>query len=120
MAVQKFEFSDHRVPVEIAGQPYSVDCSTSAQAFILEQNTKLKSMIEDIKHGKATEQDAVALVKQTFDRIIGEGAVDSIFSGREVTADDVADLSLFIRDVYTRYNSDRDKKIAGTPAKKRK
>lgn len=119
MSNMKFEFSSHSVNVEIAGETYAADCSTEAQAFIRAQNEKAKSVIEAIKQGEQDAQAAIAVYKTTLDRVLGDGAIDRIFAGREMSADDVVDLALFIRDVYVKYNEDTQRRIAGTSKKKK-
>lgn len=109
----KFEFSRHTQPVEIEGEAYELDCSTAAQAYICEKNAENRRLIERIKRGESSPDEAVSLMKDVFERILGAGSVERIFRERTCTVDDLTDLALFVRDAYRAYNSEYQKRLEG-------
>ncbi len=101
----KFEFIAHEVGVEIQGKQYFVDCSTDAQGFVRKQNEKMKQLLDEIRAGEKSEEDAVSLLAETLAYVFRGEGVDGLLSGRSV--DDLSDLAVFVAGVFERFNRNR-------------
>ena len=107
MSTPRFDFSDHIQEVDIAGNLFKMNCSTKTGDFLQKVGANLRSMATDLKSGKITEENVIDYCKSVFDTILGQGATDTIFSGRERTIDDASDLLLYLTQVARSYQENR-------------
>lgn len=113
MDIQKFEFINYNVDVEIAGHIFSLECTSETGDFIKETANRLRSLSSEIAAGTARPTDALEYGATVIDRLLGEGACDKIFDGRKRRLDDVSDICMFLTNVAVKFQQERAAKKNG-------
>lgn len=102
METQIFEFKDYRVPVQIAGIPFSLDCSADTGVLLKESGGELYRLARGLQHGDDP-QEAMDYCCQLLDTLLGDGAVEKIFSQRKKTLRDVVEVCSWLTDLAIKY-----------------
>lgn len=118
MDKQKFEFTNYDVEVEIAGQTFTMDCSTETGDFFEKLAERLKNLAVEIHNGTKGSDDALQVGLEAIDHILGDGASEKIFAGRKKRMCDVSDVCLFLTETANKFHAERAK-IVGNRAQRR-
>lgn len=118
MDKQKFEFSNYDVEVEIAGQTFTMDCSSDSGDYFKQIAVDLKKMATEISMGTKTADDAVEYGLKAIDHLLGDGAAEKVFANRKRRLSDVTDVCLFLTETANKFHAERAK-IAGNRALRR-
>lgn len=87
--MKKFSFG---VPTEICGKVYNLDLTgTGVEKEVKRIDARMKKALDDARKTGNVE-DAVELARQFVDTVLGKGSFEEIFTGRDISAFDVASL----------------------------
>lgn len=118
MTTQKFEFVDYNVDLDIAGQSFTMDCSSETGDYLKGVAVELRSLAAALGNGEKTVDDAVNYGTDVIDHLLGDGAAARIFATREKRMSDIADLCMWLTEVATKFQKERAK-ISGNRAERR-
>lgn len=118
MTTQKFEFIDYNVNLDIAGQSFTMDCSSETGDYLKVVAAELRSLAAALSDGEKTVDDAVNYGTEVIDHLLGDGAAASIFATRKKRMSDIADLCMWLTEVATKFQKERAK-ISGNRAERR-
>lgn len=111
MEKRVFEFAARTTPVTIAGHDFVLDCSTKTGDYLKGAGIGLEAMAQEIKAGTKTPGDAIAYGMEIIDHLLGDGAADTIFEGRERTISDLMDVCVFLAETAAEYQTERQKTV---------
>ena len=118
MTTQKFEFVDYNVDLDIAGQSFTMDCSSETGDYLKGVAAELRSLAAAIANGEKTVDDAVSYGTNVIDHLLGDGAAARIFATRKKRMSDIADLCTWLTGVATKFQEERAR-ISGNRAARR-
>ena len=118
MTTQKFEFIDYNVNLDIAGQSFTMDCSSETGDYLKSVAAELRSLATALSNGEKTVDDAVSYGTEVIDHLLGDGAATRIFATRKKRMSDIADLCMWLTEVATKFQKEREK-ISGNRAERR-
>ncbi len=118
MTTQKFEFVDYNVDLDIAGQSFTMDCSSETGDYLKGVAAELRSLAAALANGEKTVDDAVNYGTDVIDHLLGDGAADRIFAARKKRMSDIADLCMWLTEVATKFQKERAR-ISGNRAERR-
>lgn len=118
MTTQKFEFVDYNVDLDIAGQSFTMDCSSETGDYLKGVAAELRSLAAALANGEKTVDDAVNHGTDVIDHLLGDGAADRIFAARKKRMSDIADLCMWLTEVATKFQKERAR-ISGNRAERR-
>jgi len=94
--VKTFEFRNYTLDLNIAGNPFTVNCVAELIEAVQAHQGALAQLATQISDGTKTSADAITLCKEILADILGESAFDRIFADREPTLTDVSDVLRFV------------------------
>lgn len=109
MNIQKFEFVNYDVDVEIGGITFKMDCCSETGDYLKKCSAELRDLADAIGRGEKTVDDAVSYGCNMLDTLLGEGAAEKVFSGRKKRLSDVTDICLFLTEVAVNFQNERIK-----------
>lgn len=118
MTTQKFEFVDYNVDLNIAGQSFTMDCSSETGDYLKGVAAELRSLAAALANGEKTVDDAVNYGADVIDHLLGDGAATRIFATRKKRMSDIADLCMWLTEVATKFQKERAR-ISGNRAERR-
>lgn len=118
MTTQKFEFINYNVDLDIAGQSFTMDCSSETGDYLKGVAVELRSLAAALANGEKTADDAVNYGTDVIDHLLGDGAAARIFATRKKRMSDIADLCMWLTEVATKFQKERAK-ISGNRAERR-
>lgn len=118
MTTQKFEFVDYNVDLDIAGQSFTMDCSSETGDYLKGVAAELRSLAAALANGEKIVDDAVSYGTEVIDRLLGDGAADCIFATKKKRMSDIADLCMWLTEVATKFQKERAR-ISGNRAERR-
>lgn len=105
--MKKFEFSNYKIEVDIAGKVFALDCSTVTGDYLLDVSKELRELSSSAKNNKVSSEDIIAFGKRAIDHLLGEGSTDKIFEGRTILSDDVLDIIIFLTQTQSEFQRER-------------
>lgn len=118
MTTQKFEFVNYNVDLDIAGQSFTMDCSSETGDYLKGVAAELHSLAAAIANGEKTVDNAVKYGTDVIDHLLGDGAAARIFATRKKRMSDIADLCMWLTEVATKFQKERAR-INGNRAERR-
>lgn len=109
MSVQKFEFTNYNVDIEINGYQFTLDCTSDTGDCLKKCAAELRDMATAIENGEKTVDDAVQFGCGMLDTLLGEGAADKAFEGRKKRLSDVTDICIWLAQVAAKFQSEHSK-----------
>lgn len=109
MDIQKFEFVNYDVDIEIGGITFKMDCASETGDYLKKCGAELRDLADSIGRGEKTIDDAVSYGCNMLDTLLGEGAAEKVFSGRKKRLSDVTDICLFLTQVAAKFQNERIK-----------
>lgn len=109
MNTQKFAFTNYDVEIEISGHTFTMDCSSDTGDYLKKCAGDLREMAEAISRGEKTAEDAVSYGAAMLDTLLGDGAFEKVFEGRKKRLSDVADICVWLTQVATKFQQERNK-----------
>ncbi len=106
-----FNFTDYDIPVTIAGQEYSLNCSSDTGDYLKQVSADLRQFAEDIGKGEKTRDDVVAYGMGVVDRLLGAGAGEHLLGHRQNKVSDIIDLCVFLSEVAADFQKERRKAV---------
>ncbi|MCL2588373.1 MAG: hypothetical protein FWD84_03085 [Oscillospiraceae bacterium] len=91
-----FTFKNYTLDLTIAGALFQVNCVAELADKVAAHQMNLTGLAAQISEGTKTGGDAVELCKEITDDILGDDAFDSIFTEKEPTLTDCADVLQFV------------------------
>ena len=91
-----FEFRDYNLEVNIAGKEFKVDCNSDVGDKMQAFSKNGKALVDQIRAGEKTSEDALRYCADAIDGILGGGAFEQIFEGRKPTVTDCSDVLIFL------------------------
>lgn len=105
--MKRFEFYERVAEMEIGGQvfrvPVNMDTIFKVQKFALETQEKAKTLPETPEGTR----EAVKFMSQNLNQLLGDGATESIFKGRELDLFDLSDILRFVSEEISNVDSFR-------------
>lgn len=95
-AVARFEFRDYTLKLEFPGCEFTVICDSDLNDMVQGLSAETQTLHRDYVAGKTTKQMASERVLTFIDQILGEGAANKIFDGKERTFSNITDVFCFI------------------------
>lgn len=96
----EFTFKNAQICICICGKNFFVDiCKETAelcQDILNEAKARLRRLKSDVQDEDVTEEEICRFLKCSVDRILGDGATDSVFGERPQRISDVADLMCYV------------------------
>lgn len=112
--MRKFEFSDSRnIHLDIAGNQFSVLFSLGLCEELVKIGKKAAEYSKRIDNGDdqiKIAKDTVSLIKECLDKILGDGACQKIFLGRDENVYDCIEVLLFISEELEAYRAQKEKR----------
>lgn len=109
MEIQKFEFTDYDVPVEIGGCKFNLDCSSETGDYLKQCSQELRELAAAIGSGEKTADDAIEYGTKMLDTLLGEGASEKVFAGRRKRLSDVTDICVWLTEIAAKFQQERIK-----------
>ena len=91
-----FNFINYIQPVEIAGKKFKIDCGSRTGDYIKYMADETRELVSGFSDGDVDENAIIAHETEIIDHILGEGATDQIFEGKEPGLNEVMDIVSFI------------------------
>lgn len=110
----KFQFKNYTRTLEFPGCEFTVECNSDLGDSIYATRSEYDALVEKYQRGEVDKAALVAFVKETTDKILGDGATDKIFAGRTITLTDASDVLVFIITEITETFRANKKAGAGT------
>ena len=107
MSISAFEFTNYEVEVTLAGQKFTMDCSTDTGDYLKEVSEKMRELAEEYGKGEKTKDDLVTFGKGVIDRILGDGAADKLLSGRTHLISDISDICMYLGEIAAQFQNER-------------
>ncbi len=85
-----FEFKDNTIKLDIAGHSFTVD-PVNSSTKIQQMGKKVDTLILSMDY-----EEICRAISENIDDILGAGAVDTIFSGRDANVYDLLDVWTYI------------------------
>lgn len=92
----KFEFRDYSRTLEFPGCEFTIICNSDTGDKIRSFSPEMQALKRDYDNGAATKDQLIDYVVSRIDAILGVGATEQIFAGRDITMSDATDVMLFI------------------------
>lgn len=100
----KFEFRDRTINIDIAGDVFPVTVTTKVGDTMKGFAQQAKALVSEVASGQKTDADAVKLLTEVIDGILGTGAVKKIFADRELEIIDLCDIIRFVAAEIKEFN----------------
>lgn len=94
--MDKFEFGDYRLKLNIAGCAFDIDCGGSIHEKLSTYYTEGLALEKLAREEGVSEEKQLAWGLGVIDGILGDGASDKIFEGRDKTAFDANRIVSYI------------------------
>lgn len=107
MEKRVFEFTNYDVPVVIAGHEFTLNCGTDTGDYLKSVGAELKKLAAEIGAGSKSTSDAVAYCKGAIDKLLGDGAAETIMAGRKENLSDAIDVCLFLIQTAAAFGAER-------------
>lgn len=91
-----FEFKDYNLELNIAGKEFRINCNSNVGDKMQAFSKNGKVMVEQLRAGEKTSEDALQYCAEAIDGILGAGAFEKIFEGRKATVTDCSDVLIFL------------------------
>ena len=95
----KFEFKNRTIELDIAGNKFSVEADTRTG----DKMKQYEKTAQEMADNNASNQEALDFCKKVMDEVLGKGAVNVIFKGREVLLDDCVDILVYVSGEVVRF-----------------
>ncbi len=105
--MKEFVFKDYNLELRIAGKDFYVECNSDVGDRMLSYSKKGLVLIDQIKAGEKTSEDALTFCSGAIDDILGQGAFEKIFEGRTPTVTDSADVLIFLSEQVAAKNQEQ-------------
>lgn len=92
----KFQFRDYSLKLEFPNCEFCIQCNSDVGDKAKEMGKQFDMLRAEYLEGKKTKQETVDFTIKSIDSILGDGASEKIFEGRDVTLSDAADVLIFI------------------------
>ena len=109
MEKKVFEFTNYDVPVVIAGQEYTLNCSADTGDYLQSVGKELKKLSAEMSSGTKTKDDVVAYGMGIVDKLLGAGTAEQVLGGCEHKLSDVMDLCLFLTKTAAAFKAEHRK-----------
>ncbi|WP_087064766.1 hypothetical protein [Intestinibacillus massiliensis] len=95
-----FEFKKRGFPVEVAGHPFTLETGTAAARKLEAFGAEAKRLAGELPKTAEGMETAWGFLAGTLDGLLGDGATDTIFAGREHDLFDLVDVLTYLCDAY--------------------
>lgn len=109
MEIQKFQFTNYEVPIEIGGSKFSLDCSSETGDYLKRCGNELRQLAAEIESGEKTADDAIEYGLKMLDTLLGAGASEKVFAGRRKRLSDVTDICIWLTEIAEKFQQERIK-----------
>ena len=103
----KFEFLNYMQETEIAGIPFTVDCSSRTGDYLKAMSEEIRELTDAVARDEADADAVVNLGTEIINHVLGGDAADRIFGDRERDASDVLDILTFITFTVAEFAGER-------------
>lgn len=118
MDIQKFEFTQYDVDVEINGHTFRFDCSSETGDYMKNCASALRGLAAAIGRGEKTTADAFAFGEKMLDTLLGEGAAEKCFEGRKKRVSDITDICVWLMRIAATYQKEHEKRYTNRAQKR--
>ena len=94
--MNKFEFRNYTLDLNIAGVKFSVNCAAELMENLEAHQAELRLLADEMVAGEKTSFDAISCCKAILEDLLGETAFTRIFAGREATLTNISDVLRFV------------------------
>ena len=104
MSMAQFNFRDYSLTLEFPGDcTFTIIGNSDMGDRIKGMHEKFTAMQADYANKKIDKQKAVKSVLNSINEVLGDGATEEIFAGREITLSDASDVMVFIANEVTKH-----------------
>lgn len=107
MSIPAFEFTNYEVEVTLAGQKFTMDCSTDTGDYLKEVSQKMRELAEAYGNGDKSKDDVCEYGKEVIDHILGDGAADKLLEGRKHLVSDITDICVYLTEIAAQFQKER-------------
>lgn len=115
---ERFRFKKMILPIDIEGMRFDIEMTAKFGAklrYLAQKSLREADAIEKIKDPGTRNARTVSFLSGVIDAILGDGAIERIFSDRTPDLFDLSDMLLYICDTYNEY---QQRRIAGYAARR--
>lgn len=107
MKTPTFEFVNYNQEINVAGKKFTMDCSTDTSDYLKEKSQSLLDLSKAISDGTKPRDAAAKEGTEIIDHLLGAGATEKIFEGRNIRISDLMDICVFLAKTVREFNDEK-------------